>query len=192
MGLLSLLKKRSIRQSALLGAVFIASIGIVVASSPAEASATMLRASDVSVAVGGTVDVPIALSEATSGLSGFDLVVSLSNPGVAKLVDVSFPAFGLTSFTIVSDSEVHLKAVDLMHIVEPGAVDITLAAVVLEGLKKGKSEIHVQIVRLDDEDGFAIPAELVAGSLSMQKGAVSPGSGKKSGNKGWGKGGRKS
>ena len=79
-----------------------------------------------------------------------------------------------------------------MHILEPGAVDITLAAVVLDGLKKGKSEIHVQIVRLDDEDGFAIPAELVAGSLSVQKGAVSPGSGKKSGSKGWGKGGKKS
>ena len=189
---LLLLLKRGIRQSALLGAVLIASTGIVVASSPAEAAATMLSTSDVSVVAGETVDVPIVLGEATSGLSGFNLVVSLSNPSVAKLVDVSFPAFGLTSHTIVSGSEVHLKAVDLMHIVEPGAVDVTLATVVLEGLKKGSSKIEVQIVRLDDEDGFAIPAELVAGSVSVQKGVVPPGSGKKTESKGWGKGGKKS
>ena len=152
----------------------------------------MLSASDVSVAVGGTVDVPLVLSEATSGLSGFDLVFSLSNPSVAKLVDVNFPAFGLTSHTVVSASEVHLKAVDLMHIVEPGAIEITLATVVVEGLKKGSSKIDVQILRLDDEGGFAIPAELIAGSVSVKKGAVSPGSGKKTESKGWGKGGKKS
>ena len=190
MALLSLLN-RGIRQSALLGAVLIASTGIVGASPSAEASATILSASDGTVAAGETVDVPLVLSEATSGLSGFDLVVSISNPGVAKLVDVSFPAFGLTSHTIVSGSEVHLKAVDLTHIVEPGAVDITLATVVVEGLKKGSSEIDVRIVRLDDDDGFAIPAEIVAGSVSVKRGAGPPGSGKKSGSNGWGKGGKK-
>ena len=191
MALLSLLK-RGLRQSALLGAVLIATIGVAVASSPAEASATTLASSDVIVAAGGTVGVPIVLSEAISGLSGFDLVVSLSNPNVAKLAGVNFPAFGLTSYTVVSGSEFHLKAVDLMHIVEPGAVDTSLVTVVLESLKKGSSKIEVQIVRLDDENGFAIPVELVAGNVSVQKGAVSPGSGKKTESKGWGKGGKKS
>ena len=64
----------------------------------------------------------------------------------------------------------------------------------MEGLKKGKTEIHIQITRLDDDEGYPIDARVVDGGLTVQRasgGGKSGGDGSPKGGKGWGKGGKK-
>jgi hypothetical protein len=105
-----------------------------------------------------------------------------------------FPDFGLTSQVLISSSEIRLKAVDFAHLVEAGATSSTLATLAVEGLKKGKTEIHIQITRLDDDDGYPIEAQVIDGGLAVQRGpggGKSGGDGSTKGGKGWGKGGKR-
>ena len=69
-----------------------------------------------------------------------------------------------------------------------------MATLAVEGLKKGKTEIHIQITRLDDDEGYPIDARVVDGGLTVQRasgGGKSGGDGSPKGGKGWGKGGKK-
>ena len=167
---------------------------LAIPASPAEASSPTVTAASGSVARGETVSVPIVLSEAPSGLAGYDLTVTLSNPTVARLVGAELPDFGLTSQVFISSSEIRLRAADFTHLVEPGATNITLATLRVEGVKKGKTEIAIQITRLDDDDGYPIETQVIDGSLTVQKGSgggKGGGDGSAKGGKGWGKGGKK-
>lgn len=162
--------------------------------SPAQAFSPTLAASNASVVVGQTASVPLVLSEAPLGLAGYELTVTLSNPTVARLVGAKLPAFGLTSQVLISSSEIRLKAADITRLVEAGAANSTLATLAVEGLKKGKTEIHIQITRLDDDEGYPIDARVVDGGLTVQRasgGGKSGGDGSPKGGKGWGKGGKK-
>ena len=60
------------------------SIGVAAASSP------VVDIGDGQVdAIGATTTVNITLNEAPEGLSGYNLTISLSNPNVAEIVDVT-------------------------------------------------------------------------------------------------------
>ena len=92
------------------------------------------------MAVGQTASIPIVLSEAPSGMAGYDFVVTLGNSAVAHFVGAEFPEFGLTSQKLVSSSEIHVRAADLIHIADAGAADVTLATIIVEGVKKGNTD----------------------------------------------------
>ncbi len=178
----------------LAGLVLLLTTILAIPASPAEASSLTVAAASGSVAPGETVSFPIVLSEAPSGLAGYDLTVTLSNPTVARLVGAELPDFGLTSQVLISSSEIRLRAADLIHLTEAGATNITLATLDVEGLKKGKTEIQIEITRLDDDDGYSIEAQVIDGSLTVQRGSgggKGGGDGSTKGGKGWGKGGKK-
>ena len=109
---------RAIKPIGLLVAVF--SMMALVWSSAAAALPT-LTAQGGNVAVGTTVSVPVVLSDAPNGVSGFALVVTLGNWTVASITDVSIPGFGLVSYDLVSGKEVRLKVADLQGLIESGA-----------------------------------------------------------------------
>ena len=152
----------------LAGLVLLLTMILAIPASPAEASSPTVAAASGSVAPGQTVSVPIALSEAPSGLAGYDLTVTLSNPTVARLVGAKLPDFGLTSQVLISSSEIRLRVADLTHLVEAGATNSTLATLAVEGLKKGQTEIHIQITRLDNDDGYPIEAQVIDGEVSSK------------------------
>ena len=146
------------------------------------------------VAVGTTVSVPVVLSDAPNGVSGFALVVTLGNGNVASITDVSIPGFGLVSYDLVSGKEVRLKVADLQGLIESGAANVTLATLSIQGLKKGGSDIQIQVVRIDDDEGYSMDVEVLSGSLNVKNvsgGGSGKGGGGGSGGKGDGKGGGK-
>lgn len=167
------------------------------ASSPVRASSPTLTVGSATVAVGQTTSIPIMLSEAPSGLAGYDLIFTLGNPAVAHFVGAALPEFGLTFQELVSSSEIHLKVADLLHIVETGAADVMLATMIVEGVKRGNTDIQITVNMLDDDGGYPIDVQATSGSISVQKAGGSKGSkGEKGDNggssgKGWGKGGKK-
>jgi PKD repeat protein len=67
---------------------------------------------------------------------------------------------------------VTLKAADIGGAVDPGATDVTLATVTLDAGDYGETALTTDIARLDEDDGSAIDASTVAGSLAVQPPSV--------------------
>ena len=148
-----------------------------VAWTSAEAFTPTVTVQDSTAAVGQTVSVPIVLSDAMTGVAGYDLVVTLSNPNVANILGAEFPEFGLTAQDLLSSSEIRLRAVDLMNIIESGATNVTLETLILEGVKKGNTQVKLSLSTLDDDTGFPIGVEVVPGNLSVKKSTGNGGNG---------------
>lgn len=119
------------------------------------------------VEVLGTVSIPIVLSEAPNGVSGFDLDVTLSDPAVASISDVQFPDFGLAEHELLSGSRARLRAVDSEDMLESGATNAVLATLQVRGLAQGTTEVTVRVLRLDDDSGSPMEVEYKAGSLRV-------------------------
>ena len=144
-------------------------IGLLVTWNPAEAATPTLTAQSATIAVGELTSIPIILSEAPNGVSGFDIIVSLSKASVGSIIEADFPSMGLAQYTQISSSEVRLKAVDLSGVVESGATNIVLANLTIQGVKKGTADIQISVSMLDDDSGYPIVAEIVNGALTVKK-----------------------
>ena len=106
------------RRVALVGLIVFLALAPSLASSPVRASSPTLTVGSATVAIGQTASIPIVVSDAPSGMAGYDFMVTLGNSAVAHLVGAEFPEFGLTSQKLVSSFEIHLKVADLVHIAE--------------------------------------------------------------------------
>ena len=172
-----------------LGFILLLLTGLSMSWGIAEAYSPTLTPQSSTGRVGDLVSIPIVLSEAPGGVSGFDIVVSLSNDNVASIVSAEFPGFGLIQYTQISDSQVRLKAVDFAGVIESGAINATLVTLTLQAVKKGSTDIQISVNILDDDSGYPITVTLVDGTFSVKK---TPGSGGgKGGGKGKGGGGKK-
>ena len=133
----------------------------------AEAAPPTLIVGSASADEGQTALVSITLSDATAGLAGFDLLVTLSDPTVANGVSVDFPNFGLTRQTLNSAAEIRVSAVDLSGLVQSGATSVLLATVHVLGVKAGTSDVSLQVIRMDDEDGFPMNPQPLSGAVNI-------------------------
>ncbi len=108
------------------------------------------------VKVGRSVQVPIVLSSAPRGVSGFTIVASLSSPANASIVGVEFPDFGIVEpgeASLVPGPQVRLAAADVEDLVENGATNVVLATLEVEGLAEGTTEVRLVVERMDDDQG---------------------------------------
>jgi hypothetical protein len=108
--------------------------------------------------VGQLIPVEVALYNVTTGVSGFSLEVQVADPALARIVDVQFPDYGLSSTDPIS-------AVDLNNVLEGAFSRGVLATLVLELLSAGETSILIAPVRIDDDTGSHIDAEIRPGSL---------------------------
>ncbi len=153
-----------------------------------EASTSTLGVQSARIAVGQTATLHIVLSEAPNGLAGLDIVVTLSDPRVASIVGAELAEYGLTSVEQTSASEVRFRAVDIAGTVEAGAVDVTLATLTVHGDKNGSTDVLIDVIRLDDEDGNPIFPDVLSGAVGVKKNVGGKGGGGDKGGKGKGKG----
>jgi len=119
------------------------------------------------VSHGETVELAVTASSLPAGLSGARLSVSVSEPGVAEITDVSYDeAFGLTAPPEISDdgSTVHLRVTDTERSVQ-GGMDVALATLELEGTGTGTTDLVVDVHEMDDEDGDSIDVQARSGLL---------------------------
>ncbi|PGF15291.1 hypothetical protein CP556_03530 [Natrinema sp. CBA1119] len=119
---------------------------------------TSLHVDSVAVGQGETGAVDLTLSSVPDGLAGGRVTVSLEHTDVAEIAGATYhDALELTAGPTISDdgSAVAFKFADLDEEIEPGAMDVTLASVELEGVGTGTTDITVDVQALDD-DGVAI------------------------------------
>ncbi len=167
------LRGTSVRAIAVLTLVLTVLLGRT-APAPAFAALTpSLTVQSAQADAGKSVSLAITLSDASTGLSGYDLTISLADPTVATIASTTLPGFGLVSQQALSASSVRLRAADLMHLIELGAGQVLLATLTVDGLKPGQTAVTVSVARLENEGGFPISHQVVAGSVTILNGAPS-------------------
>jgi hypothetical protein len=130
-----------------------------------------VRVGTATVEAGGTTTVPVVLSAAPDGLAGYELAVTVGDGQVASVDGADYPsAVTLTSTPTVTGgrTEVRLRAADVERAVEPGAEGVVLARVRLDGVDAGRTDLSVDVVRMDDDDGGPMAPATEAGRLSVR------------------------
>ncbi len=122
---------------------------------------------DTVVNLGASATIPLTLSSAPKGLSGYMIEVSVADIDVASLEDVTFPEFGLVRRVPSEGPELRLAAADLTHRVEPGAIDATLATLVVVGARVGTTELRIQVEMMSDDDGSPMTPEARGATLTV-------------------------
>ena len=135
------------------------------ASAPDGPSAVFLR--DTVVDLGARATIPVTLSSAPKGLSGYMMEVTVADTDVATLEDVTFPEFGLVRRVPSEGPELRLAAADLARRVEPGAVDSTLATLVVVGARVGTTELRIKVDMMSDDDGGSMTPEAPVATLTV-------------------------
>ena len=122
---------------------------------------------DTVVDLGARATVPVTLSSAPRGLSGYMIEVIVVDADIATLEDVTFPEFGLVRQVPSEGPELQLAAADLTRRVEPGAVDVTLATLVVVGARVGTTELRIKVDIMSDDDGSPMTPEAHGATLTV-------------------------
>ncbi len=158
-------------------AVTTAAAPVVTGSSTAptpQAVGTRLEIESVSGTAGSNVAAAITMHQATQGLAGFMLEVSVADPGIARIVGVDLSDFGLSDTSPLPASVILLSAVDLSGIFEGPLERETIATLDLELLAPGETEMVLGVLMLDDDNGDVVSAEVVHGRLSVTNAGAGP------------------
>lgn len=135
-----------------------------------------LSATDLTLASSGssgTLD--IQLDQATTGLAGYQLEVSINPAGTAEFSSVNFPAtLSLNSASTVPASSVNIVAVDLMDQIKVGASSVKLATLNVQGLADGSSEVQIAITELTDDSGNPVSATIQPGHVVVGSAVPTP------------------
>ena len=142
---------------------------------PVVAAVNVATGSYQASSVGETVSVPIVLDSAPGGLSGYRIVVSLSDPSVATITSVAFPDWAsLKSSSAVPSGRVVLQAVDLSQQVPAGGASVLLATLTVKGTARGSTSIVVtpdSSMGVQDRNGNPYAVSSVAGRFSVAGGS---------------------
>ena len=122
---------------------------------------------DTVVDLGARATIPVTLSFAPKGLSGYMIEVIVADADVATLEEVTFPEFGLVRRVPSEGPEIRLAAADLTRRVEPGAVDATLATLAVVGTRVGTTELRIRVEMMSDDDGSPMTPEARGATLTV-------------------------
>lgn len=155
------------RLGSFVGLLLILSVVLMMSWSRADAVGPTVTVQTSVVDAGQTVSIPIILSEAPSGFSGYDVTVTLSNSVVVDIVGADIPDFGLVQKNLVSTSEIRLSAVDLNGLISTGATNILLASVTILGIDEGQTTVNIQVTAMDDGGGYPINPQALSGTVDV-------------------------
>ncbi|MDH7510073.1 MAG: hypothetical protein QHH04_03405 [Methanolinea sp.] len=145
---------------------------------PVGAASIGMIPSSVTIQKSGTAEISLVLDDAVSGLAGYDLVIRFSNPTIAEISEVTYPAWAaLNNTTRKADSSVRISGVDLSRQVNPGMTAVPLANLKIRGISGGSSSISLESVNMDADGGAAITPTLPTGQITVPGGTTPSGGG---------------
>lgn len=167
--------RRNIRPRLVLGATLV--IACLCALVSGVAAVNLATGSLQIGSVGETVSVPIVLDSASDGISGYRITASLSNPSVATITAVEFPAWAsLKSASTLPSAQVVLQGVDLSQQVPLGGANVVLATLTVKGTATGSTGIVITpdtSMGIQNRNGDLYPVTVQPGTLTV--GTPSPG-----------------
>ncbi|AAM05167.1 DUF3344 domain-containing protein [Methanosarcina acetivorans] len=121
-----------------------------------------------SVSENESTEISVVASNFPSGLSGYNLTVTLDDPVVAEIVDIEYPSWALiTENSTLPGTSIYLKTVDENNTVKADAADVVLATLTVSGKESGSSNLSIGIKRLDDDSGDSIEPTPLAGTIEV-------------------------
>jgi hypothetical protein len=153
-------------------------LGIVVLmafSGISAAGAVTLRGGAVKVVSGSTTAMAINLDEAPTGLSGYNLTISVVDPAVAEIIGISYPEWAaIHGNSSVPGPQVWIKAIDLNNQVGISTGKVLLCSVILQGKADGESPISVAVMKMDDDSGNVIAPDIRESAVTVGSGGPAP------------------
>lgn len=134
----------------------------------AQSDGPTVRITDATTAPDGTTTVDVVLTDAADGLAGYYLEFAVADGAVGEIRAAGYPeTFALTSDPVIGadNRTVRLEAADIEDTVEPGASRVTLATVKLAGATSGETDLSVESLQFDADDGAAMQPATRLGRL---------------------------
>lgn len=132
----------------------------------AGAAGPTVQVGDADIEVGGTETVTLVLSNAPNGVSGFDLNVSVADGSTARISNLTVDTFSAPRTTISDGGrEGFAQGIDLDREHEPGASDVRLVEVTLEGVSNGRTTLQIDQANIDNGDGNDIAPALESSNI---------------------------
>jgi PKD repeat protein len=130
--------------------------------------AVSLTASPVKVVEGSTATTDLVIDEVPTGLSGFNITMTIAHPALAQVTALSYPSW----VTVHQDSGINadtlwIKGADLTLQVESGASSVRLGTLTIRGDQTGQTSLDIAVTRLDDDAGTPISCSVVPGQIRV-------------------------
>ncbi|OPZ45105.1 MAG: hypothetical protein BWY93_00013 [Euryarchaeota archaeon ADurb.BinA087] len=124
---------------------------------------------------GESTSLDLTLDAAPTGLAGYSINVTIGDPSIARITNVTFPEWAsLTDVTpSLPGSAFRLKATDPNSQVQEGATNITLATLLIQGLGEGETPVILTLNLMNDENDNVIRPSLLPGMLSVHDQGIS-------------------
>ncbi len=131
---------------------------------------------DATVAPGETASVPVVLSRAPGGLSGFDVRLTVTDGSVASVTNatVGSPVDDVANVSVGGDgSVVRVAGVDGTDAVADGDTDVRLATVTVRGETAGETSLAVTAIEgLQSDNGSRLAARAENGTVGVETAAT--------------------
>jgi PKD repeat protein len=120
------------------------------------------------VTIGTTRDFSLSMTSLPSGIAGYNLSVSLSDPGAGEITAITLPAWASLNLSSgVPGDSVWASGLDLARNVEAGATNVPLGTVTVRGDVIGSSPFVVTVHEMDADGGGLISPVVVSGVLNV-------------------------
>lgn len=145
---------------------------LTVAGLSATVSAAQITMGDIVVAPGGEATTTLILNDASPGIADFDLQISVANPSVATITEVTYPSWPVFhSNPAVPSGTVNVTAL-AGTTPPPPTTNVPLVTLKVQGVTAGSTSIAVTVKELKATNGADIPVTFSGGSISV--GGVTP------------------
>ena len=111
--------------------------------------------------VSQTIQIDIELQQIFDGISGFVIEAVVSDPTVAIINDVIFPAYGFQFVTGAPGSTVSMRVADFNDILDGPFSSALIATLDVQLLSAGSAQITLNLDQLDSDSGI----DLIPGAV---------------------------
>ena len=143
------------------GTIYIATIIVL-------PSTVSFDTTDVKLPINSMKTLNLTIDNLPSGLSGYNITVSLSNESVAEIISVDFPSWAVVNSNgSLSGDSVWLKGADLMDGIKSGTSNVLLATLTVRGDIPGNTNVVITVESMDDDGGNQINSNIINTQLEV-------------------------
>ncbi|WP_052712624.1 PKD domain-containing protein [Methanosarcina barkeri] len=147
--------------------VFLVFFGLGIPCASA-ANITSFIPQTVQMDMGSSQEVQIVMDEVPAGLAGFNITISVSDPEIAEITEVSFPDWNLIpENSTVPSSSVWIRGIDLGETVNSNDVNVSLGNITITGKQAGTAGLNIQPELITADGGSTINSVVNPGEINV-------------------------
>lgn len=133
---------------------------------PDRTDALWLDITESLVSISGETTIYVCSSAPDTGISGFDLTISIEDGAIAEFTSAQFSkSFALHEHSALPDSEVRIRAVSFVDITVEDGFGVLFATLTVVARDSGETQLSISVKALDDDNGSHIQHTISGASL---------------------------